>query len=75
METSHSMISFSRLLSITNSGGFNTAFSYYGPEPDRALNTITSTLPGGGTIGKHTYGYDDQGRITSWQRVNGVLAQ
>lgn len=58
----------SRLLSITHSGGFNTALSYYGPELDRALNTLTSTLPGGGGIGKHTYGYDAQGRISSWQR-------
>ncbi|MEO8615798.1 MAG: RHS repeat-associated core domain-containing protein [Luteolibacter sp.] len=57
-----------RLTGITHSGGFNTTLTYHGPELDRALNTLTSKLPGGAAIAKHTYGYDDQGRIDSWKR-------
>ncbi len=58
----------SRPLSITHSGGFDTAFAYLGPDDGRALHTITSKRPGGTNVGRHTYGYDDLGRIDSWQR-------
>ena len=34
----------------------------------RALASITSTKPGGSTIGKHSYTYNDQGNITMWKR-------
>ena len=47
-----------QLTSITHTGanaGFNTAFTYHGDAFDRALASITSTKPGGGTIGKHSY--------------------
>lgn len=57
-----------RLTGITHSGGFDTSFTYHGPELDRALNTLTSKLPSGAAIATHTYGYDDQGRIDSWKR-------
>jgi RHS repeat-associated protein len=57
-----------RLLTTTHSGGFNTAYTYHGPELDSALHTITSKLPGGNIIAKHTYGYDSQHRINSWKR-------
>ncbi len=57
-----------RALSIQHSGGFDTAFSYLGADDQRALRTITSKLPGGSSIGKHTYSYDDQNRIDSWKR-------
>ena len=57
-----------RILSITHSGGFNTSYTYHGPERDRALHTITSQLPGGNVIAKHTYGYDNQHRIDTWKR-------
>ena len=56
---------------ITHTGanaGFNTAFTYLGDDFNRALHTLTSTLPGGDTIARHTYGYDAQNRIDSWQR-------
>ncbi|MCU0782264.1 MAG: hypothetical protein MUF04_14360, partial [Akkermansiaceae bacterium] len=58
----------SRPLSITHSGGFDTAFAYLGPDDGRALHSITSKRPGGTNVGRHTYGYDDLGRIDSWQR-------
>ncbi len=59
------------LTSITHTGtnaGFNTAFTYHGDAFDRALASITSTKPGGATIGKHSYTYDSLGNIATWKR-------
>jgi RHS repeat-associated protein len=58
----------SRPLSITHSGGFDTLFTYLGPDDRRALDTLTAKRPGGSPVSMHTYGYDDLGRIDSWQR-------
>ncbi len=58
----------SRPLTIAHSGGFDTSFSYHGAEHDFALETLISKLPGGAHIARHTYDYDKQNRISSWQR-------
>ena len=60
-----------QLQSITHTGanaGFNTAFTYLGDDFNRALNTITSSKPGGATVAKHTYAYDSLGNIQTWKR-------
>ena len=60
-----------QLLKVTHTGanaGFNTTFTYHGDAFDRALASITSTKPGGSTIGKHSYTYNDRGNITMWKR-------
>ena len=56
------------LMSVTHSGGFNTAFTWHGDAFDRVLATISSTKPGGGLVGKHTYADDTLGQITSGRR-------
>jgi len=59
------------LTSITHTGanaGFNTAFTCHGDAFDRVLASITSTKPGGATVGKHSYTYDAVGNIASWKR-------
>jgi len=60
-----------QLTQITHTGanaGFNTAFTYHGDAFDRALASITSTLPAGTIVGKHSYTYNDRGNITMWKR-------
>lgn len=59
------------LQSVNHTGvnaGFNTAFSYHTDVFDRALASITSTKPGGSTVGKHTYAYDSLGNVSTWKR-------
>lgn len=48
--------------------GFSTAFTYHGDAFDRALESITSTKPGGATVAQHTYAYDTFGNIQTWER-------
>lgn len=57
-----------QLLSVTHSGGFSTALTYYDETQRQALHTITSTLPGNNVIARHTYGYDNEGRMDAWHR-------
>ena len=53
---------------ITHSGGFDTAFAYTGQAQGRALASILSKIPGGATVAKHSYTYDDLGQIATWKR-------
>ena len=39
-----------------------------GDASDRALASITSTMPGGAVVGKHSYTYDMRQNIATWKR-------
>lgn len=55
------------LTSVTHSGGFNTAFEYFGENLGHALKNILSTK-GTQEIARHDYTYDSLGRIATWKR-------
>ena len=52
----------------TSYSGFNTAFTWYDDSLRQALHSITSKRPGDDIMARHTYGYDSQDHINSWQR-------
>ena len=54
--------------SITHSGGFDTEFTYDPLTSGGNLATLTSKLPGGATIAKHSYTRDTLGQIATWKR-------
>ena len=55
------------LISVTHSGGFNTAFQYFGDDLGYALKNILSKK-GSQEISRHDYTYDSLGRIQTWKR-------
>ncbi len=63
-----SIIHTNGLANGTPYSGFDTLLTWYDDDQRQALETITSKLPGGNIIAKHTYGYDSLGRIDSWKR-------
>jgi RHS repeat-associated protein len=68
-----SIIHTNGLANGTPYSGFDTLLDWHGDDQRQALETITSNLPGGSVIAKHTYGYDSLGRIDSWKR-DAILA-
>ena len=55
------------LTTVTHSGGFNTAFEYFGENLGHALKNILSKK-GTQEIARHDYTYDSLGRIQTWKR-------
>ncbi|MEI7912820.1 MAG: RHS repeat-associated core domain-containing protein, partial [Verrucomicrobiota bacterium] len=55
------------LISVTHSGGFNTAFQYFNSDLGNALKNIVSKK-GTQEIARHDYTYDSLGRIQTWKR-------
>ncbi len=55
----------SDIIHSETNAGFNTAFTYLGTDFNRALDTITSTKPGGATVAEHSYTYNPLGNIAT----------
>lgn len=55
------------LTSVSHSGGFGTAFEYFGDDLGHVLKNILSTKGTQG-IARHDYTYDSLGRIDTWKR-------
>ena len=55
------------LTSVTHSGGFDTAFEYFGDNLGYVLKNILSKK-GTQEIARHDYTYDSLGRIATWKR-------
>jgi RHS repeat-associated protein len=55
------------LISVTHSGGFSSAFEYFGDDLGHALKNILSKK-GTQEVARHDYTYDSLGRIATWKR-------